>query len=112
MRTRLATAFCLSLLLSGCSLSPTGVPTAAVGRALKGSVHGGQQPISGSHIYLFAANTTGYGSASSLVLDAGLTDSGGNFSISGNYSCTPDTQVYIYALERRRRWWSRTRQRG
>lgn len=78
--------------------------------ALKGSVHGGQQPIVGSHVYLFAANTTGYGNASVSLLNAASTgysdsvgayvpsDVQGNFSISGDYLCTPDTQVYVYAL--------------
>ncbi len=78
--------------------------------ALKGSVHGGQQPITGSHVYLMAANTTGYGNASVSLLNAVstghsdtvgayvLSDPQGNFSISGDYSCTPNTQVYVYAL--------------
>jgi streptogramin lyase len=82
-------------------------------------VHGGQQPIVGARIYLLAANTTGYGgnsiaasssNASVSLLNAsstGASDSigayvtsgaGGGFSISGDYSCTPDTQVYLYAV--------------
>jgi sugar lactone lactonase YvrE len=86
---------------------------------MRGVVHGGQQPISGAHVYLFAANTTGYGgngiaaftsNASVSLLNAGytghsdtvgayvLTDAGGNFSITGDYTCTAGQQVYIYAL--------------
>jgi hypothetical protein len=86
---------------------------------MQGKVMGGQQPIQGAHVYLFAANTTGYGgpgiaastsNASVSLLSAAstglsdsvgayvLTGSGGNFSISGDYSCTPNTQVYLYAL--------------
>jgi hypothetical protein len=86
--------------------------------SIQGSVHGGQQPIVGAHIYLFAANTTGYGgpgiaasssnaSVSLLTTGSGLDGSGhyfvtsgagGTFSITGDYSCTPDTQVYLYAV--------------
>jgi streptogramin lyase len=95
------------------------VPTADPGLAIQGAVHGGQQAIVGAHVYLFAAGTSGYGgaglaatglNASTSLLKASstglsdsigayvLTGSGGTFSITGDYSCTPNTQVYIYAL--------------
>jgi sugar lactone lactonase YvrE len=82
-------------------------------------VRGGQQPIVGAHVYLLAANTTGNAgpgiaastsNASVSLLNPAktgnsdsiggyvLTDSSGNFTITGDYSCTPNTQVYIYAL--------------
>ena len=45
-------------------------------------VHGGQQPIAGAKVYLYAANTTGYGNAAvSLLQSAGGTVADG----SGNY---------------------------
>jgi streptogramin lyase len=78
-------------------------------------VHGGQQPIAGAHVYLLAANTTGYGgagiaasgqNASVSLLTSGdgsdsvgtyvLTTAGGNFTLT-NYACVPNTQVYLYA---------------
>ena len=59
----LALSFLLCVFLSGCSLSTTSAPTADAGVAIAGVVHGGQQPIVGAHVYLFAANTTGYGGA-------------------------------------------------
>jgi streptogramin lyase len=107
-----------SVLLTGCGAGPLAVPSAEPGAAIKGTVHGGQQPIAGSHIYLLAANTTGYGgsgiaasaaNASVSLLQVAntglsdplgayvLSDAGGNFSISGDYSCTPGQQVYLYA---------------
>lgn len=53
-------------------------------------------------MYLYAANTTGYGNASvSLLKSPGyvMTDSNGNFSITGDYTCPSSTaQVYLYAL--------------
>jgi hypothetical protein len=76
----------------------------------QGSVHGGQQPIVGTHVYLFASNTTGYGNASVSLLNAASTGSSdsigayvqtdpkGAFSITGDYTCTAGTQVYLYAL--------------
>ena len=73
---------------------------------IQGMVHGGQAPVSGSHIYLYAAGTGGYGtSATSLIKPASntfedgsgnyyvVTDSGGNFALGGDYTCTPGTQV-------------------
>jgi len=74
-------------------------------------VHGGQQPVIGAHIYLLAANTTGYGQASVSLLTAAvlatsplhsgvdtsgnyyvISDNTGSFSITGDYSCTPNTR--------------------
>ena len=116
---RIAVLSCLSLALTGCSLSPTALPTPQLGAPISGHVHGGQQPISGAHIYLFAANTTGYGgnniapsasNASISLLSLAqtgfvdtfgpfvFTDAGGNFTITGDYTCTPGQQLYIYAL--------------
>jgi streptogramin lyase len=107
---------CLASLLSGCGFAGSAPPTPDAGVAISGSVHGGQQPISGAHVYLFAANTTGYGNPSvSLLTSAGnttLDSSGGatngdyyvstgpdgSFTITGDYSCTANTQVYLYAL--------------
>lgn len=98
----------LAALLSGCALTETASPTAALGSSIKGNVHGGQQPVVGAHVYLMAANTTTYGASSvSLLLPNGLTDSigsyvttasDGSFSITGDYACTSGTQVYVYAL--------------
>ncbi len=88
------------------------------GAAISGSVRGGQNPISGAHVYLLAVNKTGYGgpgiaassanmSASLLTSGAGqdslgyyvATDSNGNFSITGDYTC-PSTWAnpYLYAV--------------
>jgi hypothetical protein len=48
-------------LLTGCAMSPTASPIPTQGLALRGMAHGGQQPIVGAHVYLYAANVTGYG---------------------------------------------------
>ncbi len=95
-------------LLAGCSFSSLNAPSSP-GAAFRGRLQGGQQPIVGAHLYLFAANTTGYGQTSVSLLNAALTgnsdalgayvtsDAAGSFSITGDYGCTPNTQVYVYA---------------
>jgi streptogramin lyase len=105
-----STALCLSLLLTGCALQQTAPSSPEAGVNLTGSVHGGQQPIVGAHVYLFAANTTGYGQPSVSLLNATTTgnsdslgayvatNSHGGFTITNDYACTPNTQVYLYAL--------------
>ncbi len=97
--------------LTGCGFgngSPAAgtASTSAIG-SLSGKVFGGQQPVVGAHVYLFAAGTTAYGAAStSLITGASsdsvggyvLTDSNGNFNVGSNYTCTAGQQVYMYAL--------------
>lgn len=114
----IAAVFCLPLALSGCMLQTTAPPSADAGLAVSGRVHGGQQPIVGAHVYLFAANTNGNAgpgiassssnASNSLLHSTGYSDSIGSYVLSGtggvftitaaNYSCTPNTQVYLYAL--------------
>ena len=98
------------LILTGCALNPTASPTPEQGAAIQGKVHGGQQPIIGAHVYLFAANITAYGASSISLLNANttglsdsvgayvLTSSAGAFTITGDYTCTAGQQVYLYAL--------------
>src|SRR5215469_10583543 len=107
-----------ALLMSGCSTSfhpnPLTEDRVPIGE-IKGAVHGGQAPISGGQIYLFAAGTGGYGTAATSLITSGqpgvtcntsgtlngdcyvTTDSGGNFALGGDYTCTPGTQVYMVA---------------
>jgi hypothetical protein len=121
----LAFSLLASALLSGCGAfkeepvstagtTVTSTPTApstTPGSAIVGNVHGGQQPVVGAHIYLFAANHAGYGAPSVSMLNSSqpggygdatgnyvLTDTGGSFSISGDYTCTAGQQVYLLAL--------------
>jgi trimeric autotransporter adhesin len=64
-----------------------------------GLVHGGQQPVTGATIQLYAVGTTGDGSASTPLLSpAPVTDAQGSFNISGTYTCpSPSSLVYIVA---------------
>ena len=83
--------------LSGCGVQTTKPDLAVAG--LRGIVHGGQQPVSGASIQLYAAGTTGYGSAATGLLTTPVTSgAGGNFTITGLYNCpSASTQVYLVA---------------
>jgi streptogramin lyase len=72
------------------------VPTPA-SRAFSGSVHGGQQPVSGATIQLYAVAATSKGTASPLISATVTTASNGTFTITGDYSCTGNPLVYIVA---------------
>jgi hypothetical protein len=93
-----------SLLLGAMCLVAAGCGSAGIapsgplsGARLTGVVHGGQQPVTGATISLYAAGTTGYGTgATSLLGSAVTTDSNGSFSITGDYTCPSATsQLYI-----------------
>jgi hypothetical protein len=83
---------------------------------LTGTVATGTTPIVGAHVYLFAAGTGGYGTLATSLLSAtetaatdsvggyGLSNTAyvvtgtqGNFSMTGDYTCTSGQQLYIYA---------------
>ena len=131
MRVSIAVAVSiLFLLVVGCSEGSsnqvqTQASAGSTGAMLSGTVRGGQQPIIGAHVYLFAASSTGYGGAGiapsasnasvSLLTSAGntlldssggatngeyyvTTDLNGSFSITGDYTCGPGQQVYLYAV--------------
>lgn len=94
----------VALLLVGCSSglsssafqATTPQPTAI---GIHGNVYGGQAPISGATVQLYAAGTSGNGSAATpLISSTVLTDAGGNFNITGAYSCAGDPMVYLVAL--------------
>ena len=110
------------VLLSGCGLSDVASDSASTSSlgAIQGRVHGGQQPVSGAHVYLYSTGSTGDGGAGvaastgnasvSLLNSLGgntsfdgtnyyvVTGSDGSFSISGDYTCTPGAQLYLYVI--------------
>jgi streptogramin lyase len=102
------------LLLStiGCGASDSFTSTAAdtpsaTGVTLHGAAFGGQQPISGAHVYLMTTGSSGYASAATSILTKGdgtdsggtyvLTDANGRFTITGDYTCTPGALTYVIA---------------
>jgi hypothetical protein len=94
-----------------------GPATVARGGQLSGRVHGGQQPVMGATIQLYAAGTSGDGSASLALIGTTVTTSdgtgnasnananagngynslpAGNFTITGDYGCpSSSAQVYL-----------------
>jgi hypothetical protein len=70
--------------------------TASYSLSIKGTAFGGQPPVSGSSITLYATGSTGYGSNPS-ALGSTTSDSSGNFQISNAISCGDPQQVYIVA---------------
>jgi trimeric autotransporter adhesin len=88
----------LSLLLSSCSTQRNG-PQLIVPAGKHGLVHGGQQPVTGATIQLYALGTAGDGSASTPLLSpAPVSDANGGFNISGTYNCPSSSSlVYIVA---------------
>jgi hypothetical protein len=103
-RISLAGALALGLVtLSGCgvgmldtSASPMVMPT------FTGKAIGGQMPIAGATVKVYATTSTGYGVATMLqeAMQKGTsagqdTDAGGNFSFAGGYVCPASQFVYI-----------------
>lgn len=87
-------------------------PSTASLAGMQGVVHGGQQAVIGSHVYVYAVGTSGLRNASVSLLTSviGKTaqDTSGNyyvtsgadgaFSLTGNYSCSAGQQVYLLAV--------------
>ncbi|HEY1744714.1 MAG TPA: NHL repeat-containing protein [Granulicella sp.] len=106
----------LSILgLSGCSANFGSISNdpSQVAVHIQGLAHGGQQALSGAHIYMYAVGATGYGSASTSLLTSATgnpadgngnfyvtTDAAGNFNIAGAFTCPggSSSEVYLYSL--------------
>ena len=88
----------MALLLCGCGYSGQAVSANGV-MALGGAVNGGDQPVSGASIQLYAAGSSGVASAAQPLLSTPVqTDSSGKFSIAESYNCpSPSTLVYVVA---------------
>jgi hypothetical protein len=92
-----AAAMCLTLI--GCGANISSSSGSLTGHQLRGMVHGGQQPVIGATIQLYAAGSTGYGSGATALLNSPVTSDGsGSFSITGDYTCpSASSQLYIVA---------------
>ena len=106
-----STCTCVALTGCGTALHESSGATNLRRGAVSGSLHGGQQPVSGSSVYLFAAATNGYGQISTSLLSGANvlldnnsrgyvpTAADGSFSITGDYQCPTSTSlVYLVAL--------------
>ncbi len=97
----------LGVVLTGCGSSGTHMisepGSETNGVAITGKVNGGQQPITGAKVYLYAAGTGSYASSpTSLLTGDGYVTSGsdGSFSITGDYTCpsAPGNMVYLLTV--------------
>lgn len=103
MNSRLVTfslGFSFLLFASGCGRQAPATPSIPVpGSAIRGRLYGGQQPVIGATIQLYAASTMGDGASSIPLLSSIVkSDVSGQFSISGQYACpSPGSLVYLVA---------------
>jgi hypothetical protein len=79
--------------LVGCGMSPS-APVASTA-ALRGTVHGGQQPVAHATVTLYTPGTIGYGSAPNPGVQT-TTDAAGNFTLPA-HSCAPGAIEYVTA---------------
>jgi sugar lactone lactonase YvrE len=86
-------------LVAGCGSSPSGTvinpPPPPPDFTVTGKVVGGQQPVGGAEVEIFAAGASGYGSGGTLLANAATTDASGNFTLDGNVAC-PSASAPIY----------------
>jgi hypothetical protein len=98
----IAAATACSIALTGCTLESNSAPatptTSSLG-TIHGKAFGGNQPISGASVYVYAAGTAAYGGASALLsTTVPTTGLDGSFTITGDYTCLAGQQVYVYVL--------------
>jgi hypothetical protein len=86
----------LASLTIGCDIAPNAA--SAANTTAQGHIFGGQQPIAGATLQLYAVGTTADGSAATPLLTQTVTSAiDGSFNITGLYPCAPGTLVYITA---------------
>jgi hypothetical protein len=84
--------------LSGCAVQSGTNSVSPVANGVTGNVHGGQQPVAFSTVQLYTVGTTADGSAATPLLTQTVTsDASGNFTLTGLYSCSGATLVYLTA---------------
>jgi hypothetical protein len=110
-----------TLVTTGCAgfqSGSTGLTPSTVNlNHIHGNAHGGQNPISTGAVQVYQAGTTGYGTGATALIPGGsyyaggatgcvtsplqvcysnvVTDTNGNFDITGLYSCASGSQVYL-----------------
>lgn len=84
--------------LTGCGARVGSGAFSSSASGIRGSVHGGQQPVAGAVIQLYTVSITADGGSSIALLGhPETTDVNGAFSITGSYSCSQASLVYLTA---------------
>ena len=87
--------------MTGCGMGTPVAPTDTVVPALSGMVHGGNQPVQGSYIALYATTSAGTGNAaygaSVTPIATTTTDANGDFSFSATPTCSSGQYAYLLA---------------
>lgn len=91
---------CALSLMTGCSANQflsMADNSPVAGASVQGTVHGGQNPVTGAAIQMWSVGASGYGSPATALGPLLATDTSGNFSYpASSYTCpTGSTQVYI-----------------
>ncbi len=87
-----------TLLLTGCAAMQSTGPVSIAIPAMQGKAFGGQQPVNGATIQLYAVGTTGYGSAATPLLTSTVKSAAdGSFSLTSRYTCQTGSELYITA---------------
>jgi hypothetical protein len=96
-RLAVAALLCVGA-LSGCTLVPSVNDLPAAPVTIGGTIFGGQQPIAGATVQVWAVGSAGYGSPSTMLATT-TSDVGGNFSFAaGAYTCPQaNTPIYLTA---------------
>ena len=81
--------------LAGCSVAPY-TDTSSHSLNIKGTAFGGQPPISGAAISIYATGQSGYGLSPSF-LGGATTDANGNFQVTSYTPCSDPEEVYLVA---------------
>jgi sugar lactone lactonase YvrE len=85
--------------ITGGGSTGSGGSSGGAGVSFGGKVIAGTQPVSGATVQLYAAGSSGYGSAGTALLTSAVTTSiVGSFTVPAGYSCpSSSTQVYLIA---------------
>ena len=89
-----------ALAATGCGVNPSNTILTSSSPSLRiaGLVRGGQQPVAGATIQLYAANpNASKGASAALIPGTVLTDANGNFTITGDYTC-PSSGSLVYLV--------------
>lgn len=87
--------------LVGCATNGEFFAPAPQAVQISGTLHGGNQPVTGSRVYLYAAGTAANGGAATSLLAAPgyvTTDGNGAFNFTSLYTCPAGGYVYLLAL--------------